>query len=84
MDVLITEIMVCPTSPSTIRFARKGISAIQSDNRMLARPRSNDPVTPLKAPIKFPLLSLSLIHISIDEGCKKERHDQDHDNLVLL
>jgi hypothetical protein len=30
---------------------------MQSDNRMLARPSSSEPVTPLKAPIKFPLLS---------------------------
>ena len=30
---------------------------MQSDNRMLASPRSSDPVTPLKAPTKFPLLS---------------------------
>src|ERR1035438_1206962 len=57
MVVLTTEIMVCPTSPSTIRLARKGISAMQSDSRMLARPRSSDPDTPLKAPTKFPLLS---------------------------
>ena len=30
---------------------------MHSDKRILASPRSNDPVTPLKAPTKFPLLS---------------------------
>jgi hypothetical protein len=57
MVVPITAVIVCPTSPSTTRLARKGINAIQSDKRMLASPRSNDPVTPLNAPTKFPLLS---------------------------
>jgi hypothetical protein len=46
--------MVEPRSPSTIRFAKKGISRMQTENRMLAAASSTSAVAPWSAPPKLP------------------------------
>jgi hypothetical protein len=62
IDVLITETIVCPTSPSTTRFARRGMSAIQSDNRMLARPWEQRPGYAVESADKIPAIEYG-VHV---------------------
>jgi hypothetical protein len=46
--------MVEPRSPSTIRFAKKGISRMQTENRMLAAANRTSAVAPVRRPPRLP------------------------------
>src|SRR5262249_47041244 len=46
--------IVLPRSPSTIRFARNGMSRMQTENRILAAARSTSEVAPASMPPKLP------------------------------
>jgi hypothetical protein len=68
-----TANIVLPRSPSTIRLARKGISKMQTENRMLAAAKRTSAVAPVSSPPKVPALVIAAILLMLSAMAKRQK-----------
>jgi hypothetical protein len=64
---------VLPRSPSTIRFAKKGMSRMQTENRMLAAARRTSAVAPVSSPPNVPALVIAAMLLMLSANARRQK-----------
>jgi hypothetical protein len=65
--------IVLPRSPSTIRFARNGISKMQTENKMLAAARRTSAVAPVSNPPKVPAPVMAAMLLMLSARASRQK-----------
>jgi hypothetical protein len=65
--------IVLPRSPSTIRFARKGMSRMQTENKMLAAAKRTSAVAPVSSPPNVPALVIAAMLLMLSAMAKRQK-----------